>query len=597
MARRAKEVRPDQPGWAIFLPKLVTCLKEGYGAGDLRRDTLAGLSVAIVALPLAMALAIASGTTPDRGLVTAVVAGFMISAFGGSRFQIGGPTGAFVVVVYSVIERHGLDGLILATAMAGILLTIFALARLGTVIKFIPYPVVTGFTAGIALIIFSSQISELFGLGLSDVPGDFLAKWEAYAGAAANWQPAAVAVSGATLAAILLVRRYRPQWPSFLIAVALGTAITLGFDLPVETIGSRFGELPRMLPAPAVPEVTLARLVDLFPDALTIAFLAGIESLLSAVIADGLTGGRHRSNGELLGQGLANLTSAAFGGLPATGAIARTVTNIKSGGRTPVAGILHAVFLLVFMLLLAEVLVYVPLASLAAVLVIVAWNMSEIEHFARLLRAPRGDALVLLVTFGLTVLADLTLAIQVGIVLAALLFMRRMSEVTEVEVGQEIMQRDVADAPGHPELPRHIQEELPAGVEVFQINGPFFFGVATRLQHVLDSLRKPPKVFIVRMRQVPMVDASGAHALGEFIDRCRKHGTEVLLTAVQPQPRRALLRMGFARRRMVPNIDAALARAKDILAEGERGDVRRGTGSSRPALAAHRHRKAPGPQE
>lgn len=565
MARRASEVRPDQPGWAIFLPKLVTCLKEGYGVADLRRDALAGMSVAIVALPLAMALAIASGTTPDRGLITAVVAGFMISLFGGSRFQIGGPTGAFVVVVYSVVERHGLDGLILATAMAGVLLIAFALARLGTVIKFIPYPVVTGFTAGIALIIFSSQISDLFGLGLSDPPGDFLAKWRAYAGAAADWQPAAAGVSGVTLAAILLLRRYRPRWPAFLIAVALGTALTLILDLPVETIGSRFGALPQMLPAPQMPEVTLARLVDLFPDALTIAFLAGIESLLSAMIADGLTGGRHRSNGELLGQGLANLTSAAFGGLPATGAIARTVTNIKSGGRTPVAGILHAAFLLLFMLLLAKVLVFIPLASLAAVLVIVAWNMSEVRHFARLLRAPRGDALVLLVTFSLTVLADLTLAIQVGIVLAALLFMRRMSEATEVEIGQEILQRDVADAPGHAELPRRIQEELPPGVEVFQINGPFFFGVATRLQHVLDGLRKPPRVFIVRMRRVPMIDASGAHALGEFIDSCRKHGTEVLLTAVRPQPRRVLLRMGFERRRMVPNIDVALARAKKLI--------------------------------
>lgn len=552
-------------------PKLWLTLREGYGLRQFRRDSLAGLTVAVVALPLAMALAIASGTTPDKGLFTAVIAGFLISFLGGSRIQVGGPTGAFVVVVYATIAKHGYDGLLLATLMAGVFLLLFSLARLGTVIKFIPYPVITGFTAGIAVIIFSSQIKDLFGLQLDKVPGEFLQQWQTYLDAADSWQPLNLALALGCLATILLVRRYRPHWPAFLIAVALGSLATAVFALPVDTIGSRFGGIPRVLPLPELPPLSMAKAIAVLPDAFTIALLAGIESLLSAVIADGMTGGRHRSNTELMAQGVANIASACFGGLPATGAIARTVTNIKSGGRTPVAGMMHALFLLLFMLALAPLAAYVPLASLAAVLVMVAWNMSEIERFKHLMRAPVSDRMVLLVTFGLTVLVDLTLAIQVGVVLAALLFMKRMSEVTEI--GSHAATLDVAENGADTPEVLVDRSRIPPGVEIFQINGPFFFGVANRLGHVLDQLERPPRVFILRLRNVPMIDATGVGAMEDFIEKCRRRGTEVILTAVNPQPRTILKQMGLLDAgqpavHLAPDLTHALERARAIVEDG-----------------------------
>ncbi|MSO72358.1 MAG: sodium-independent anion transporter [Rhodospirillaceae bacterium] len=413
------------PAWHLYVPKLITSLREGYGLADFRADAVSGLTVAIIALPLAMALGIASGTTPEKGLVTAVVAGFLISALGGSRVQIGGPTGAFVVVVFNVIQAHGYEGLIVATLMAGIMLIVAGLARLGTWIKYIPTPAVTGFTFGIAVLIFSSQVADLFGLHLASAPADFIPKWESYWRARETISLNATAMGLSILALLILQRRYAPRWPGFLIAVVGASLAAAALQLPLDTIGSRFGEIPRALPTPSLPDLSLYGLVDLFPSAFTIAFLAGFESLLSAVIADGMTGRRHRSNCELVAQGVANIASALFGGMPATGAIARTATNIRAGARTPVSGILHAVFLLIFMLLLAPLAGYVPLASLAAVLVMVALNMSEAERFADLFAAPLGDRLVLVTTFGLTVLVDLTVAIQVGVVLASVLSFRK----------------------------------------------------------------------------------------------------------------------------------------------------------------------------
>lgn len=406
----------------MFVPKLITCLQEGYGLASLRKDALSGLTVAIVALPLAMAIAIASGSTPDKGLFTAIVAGFLISALGGSRHQIGGPTAAFVIVIYGVIEKHGFDGLVIATLMAGGMLVLLGVFRLGTLIKFIPHPVVTGFTAGIAITIFSTQIKDFFGLQMAHMPADFIARWGNYAQAAPSFSVASTAVALATVVVIVALRRWKPAWPGMLIAVVLATLAVHLLRLPVDTIDSRFGAIPNTLPVPELPKgITLHRLYDLLPSAITIALLAGIESLLSCVIADGMTGRRHRSNIELIGQGVANVASALFGGLPATGALARTAANIKAGALTPVSGMLHAVFLLVSMWLLAPLAGMVPLAALAGILVVVAWNMSEADKLKEFRHGARGDQAVVALTFLLTVLADITTALIAGMALALLL--------------------------------------------------------------------------------------------------------------------------------------------------------------------------------
>lgn len=544
MTEFARTAPPRPPAWHLFVPKLVTVLREGYGLAALRSDAIAGLTVAIVALPLAMALAIASGTTPDKGLLTAVIAGFLISALGGSRFQIGGPTGAFVVVVFNVIQQHGYDGLVLATLMAGLILMVSGFARLGTWIKYIPDPVVTGFTAGIAVIIFSSQVKELLGLSIDKVPAEFVAKWEAFWNARDTLNVSAVGVAGLALVAIIGLRRYAPKLPGFLIVVVGASVAVYLLNLPIETIGSRFGGIPNSLPTPSMPSITIARLAELAPSAFTIAFLAGVESLLSAVVADGMTGRRHRSNCELVAQGVANVVSALFGGMPATGAIARTATNVKSGARSPIAGMLHAVFVLLFMLVLAPLAVYVPLASLGAVLVIVAWNMSEVHKFRHLMRAPLGDRAVLILTFGLTVMVDLTVAIEVGVVLAAILFMHRMAEVVSVQQGIRLIEEDVDDF-ARPRTDYTQRASLPQDVEVFQLRGPLFFGSAGRLADVLDTIGTPPRVFILRMREVPMIDASGVAALGDFVERCKVHGTIVIAAGVQPSLRSVLSSMGF----------------------------------------------------
>ncbi len=520
-----------------FTPKLLTTLREGYDFRTFRADALAGLTVAIVALPLAMALGIASGASPDKGLVTAVVAGFLISALGGSRTQVGGPTGAFVVVIFNVIAEHGYDGLVIATAMAGVILIIAGVARLGQMIKFIPHPVVTGFTAGIAVIIASSQVKDFLGLSLPSVPADFLPKWQAYIGAIPTAQWTTVCVGLGALLTIIGLRRLAPRLPGFLIAVLLSSIVVAVLDLPIDTVGSRFPDMPAGLPVPSLPEFTFARIQGLLPAAFTIAFLAGIEALLSAVVADGMMGTRHRSNQELIGQGIANVASSLFGGLPATGAIARTATNIKAGAKTPVAGILHAAFLLLFILFATDLMAYVPMAALAAILFMVAWGMSEYGRFVALLSMPNSDRGVLLLTFGLTVFVDLTVAISVGVTVASLLFMARMSETVQIEsgtefsVGPEIEDEDVGQ--------RHA---LPAGVEVFRISGPFFFGVAGELLDALRRLGQPPKIIILRMRGVPLLDASGVSGVGEFIFQARSTGAQIIFSGVQAQPMEMLRR-------------------------------------------------------
>lgn len=525
----------------LFVPKSFTMLRARYGWNDLRADAIAGLTVAIVALPLAMALAIASGTSPEKGLHTAIVAGFLVSALGGSRVQIGGPTAAFIPVVFVVIEKFGYGGLILCTLLAGLMLIGAGLLRLGTLMKYMPQPVITGFTAGIAVSIFSSQVRDALGLRMDAVPAEFLPRWRAYAEHLASAQPSTIALTLLGIAVIFGLRRWRPNWPGFLIALMACTAVALALGFPVETIGSRFGGLPSALPVFDVPHIPFERTTELLPSSFTIAFLAGVESLLSAVVADGMTGGRHRSNAELVAQGVANCGSALFAGLPATGAIARTATNVRSGGRTPVAGMLHAVFLLLFMLVLAPWMRYVPLAALAAVLVVVAWNMSEYENFRHTLSAPKGDRLVLLLTFLLTVFFDLTVAIEVGLVVAAFVFMFRMADAVEVSSGVRMIDEN-GDDRGVGADPTQ-RAHLPAGVEVFQITGPLFFGAASRLDDLLDQFFQPPKVFILRMRLVPIIDASGVHALETLFERCRRRGIVLIISGLQAQPRRVVQKM------------------------------------------------------
>lgn len=532
-----------ESAFQLYVPKLVTLLRRGYHFDDFRHDLAAGLTVAVVALPLAMALAIASGTTPEKGLYTAIVAGFLISLLGGSRVQVGGPTAAFIPVVFNVIDKHGFGGLILCTLLAGCMLIAAGVLRFGVLLKYIPKPVVTGFTAGIAVSIFSSQVKDLLGLDMVKVPADFFPRWAAYAQHLPGFSAATVALSAICIAAIVLLRRLRPTWPGFLLVVVGGAAVATLGGLPVDTIGTRFGGIPDALPAFAFPHIPFERTRELLPVSFTIAFLAGVESLLSAVVADGMIGGRHRSNCELVAQGVANIGSALFGGLPATGAIARTATNVRSGARTPIAGMLHAVCLLVFMLVLAPLIQYVPLATLAAILVMVAWNMAEIESFRHLMSGPIGDRAVLLLTFILTVVFDLTVAIEVGVVLAAFLFMHRMAGVVAMESHVPLIEEDRADVI-HPSGPDQ-RAQLPRGVEAFQISGPLFFAVASRLDDVLNQFFDPPRVFILRLGEVPLIDSSGVTALAQMLQRLRRTGTQVIFSGLREQPRAILSDMGI----------------------------------------------------
>lgn len=542
---------------STFVPKLASTLK-GYTRAQLLNDLAAGVIVAVVALPLSIAFGIASGVTPDRGLVTAIIAGFLISALGGSRVQIGGPTGAFVVIVSGIVAKHGVDGLIVATMLAGGLLVLMGAMKLGGVIKFVPQPVVIGFTSGIALIIFSGQVKDALGLTMANVPSEFVAKWEAYAGAVGTVSPVAVAISVSTLLILNLWPRVSVKVPAPFVALVTTTAVVSLLGLPVETIGSRFGSVGGGLPTPHWPQVSVDTVRELAGPAFTIALLAAIESLLSAVVADGMIGGRHRSNMELVAQGVANIASSLFGGIPATGAIARTATNIKSGGRTPVAGMIHAVVLLAITLFVGSLAARIPMATLAGILIMVAYHMSEWRNFKRQLRAPRSDVVVLITTFLLTVVVDLTVALQVGMVLAAFLFMKRMAEVTNVQsITSQI--DDGAEEEGEGSIASRV---VPRGVEVYEIDGPFFFGAAERFKEALGEVGRRPKVLVLRLRKVPAIDATGISLLHELLHRYRSQGTQLVLSGVQPQPRAALERAGLLEEigesRVVGDIDEAL---------------------------------------
>lgn len=524
--------------WKLFLPKTVTVLRQGYGPGDLRADAIAGLTVAVIALPLAMALAIASGAAPEVGLVTAVVAGFLISALGGSRFQIGGPTGAFVVIVYGVISKHGYDGLLMATLMAGLILIVAGLARIGTLIKYIPDPVTTGFTSGIAVVIMASQIPDLLGLTAPGVPAEFIPKLQALWAARETLTLPAVALSAACVAAILLLRRYAPRVPGFLVATVAAAVVVALVGLPVETLGSRFGDISARLPAPDLSFWTWGKAADVLPSALAIALLAGVESLLSAVVADQMTGRRHRSNMELTAQGIANVASAAVGGLPATGAIARTATSIRSGARSPVAGMLHAAFLLVFMLALAPAMRFVPMAALAAILVVVALNMAEAHRFRLILRTSRGDRAVLLATFALTVLVDLTVAIGVGMALATFIFMHRMSQLATLEGREPMIEGDRPDDGEGRYAPN---QGLPADVGVLTFRGPLFFGSAGLIKDALDRIGARRRRYVLRLEEVPMLDPTGAFAFADLLGRMRADGAEVFVVGANHAVLKALM--------------------------------------------------------
>ena len=553
-----------------FKPRLFSTLKN-YSKETFMSDLMAGIIVGIVALPLAIAFGIASGVSPEKGIITAIIAGFIISLLGGSKVQIGGPTGAFIVIIYGIIQQYGEAGLIVATLRAGILLILLGVFKLGAIIKFIPYPIIVGFTSGIAVTIFTTQIADIFGLnfGGEKVPGDFIGKWMIYFRHfdTVNWWNAVVSILSIIIIAI--TPRFSKKIPGSLIAiivVTIGVYVLktyAGID-SIDTIGDRF-TIKSELPEAAIPTLNWEAIKDLFPVAITIAVLGAIESLLSATVADGVTGDKHDSNTELIAQGTANLITPLFGGIPATGAIARTMTNINNGGKTPVAGIIHAIVLLLILLFLMPLAQYIPMACLAGVLVIVSYNMSEWRTFKALLKNPKSDVTVLLITFFLTIIFDLTIAIEVGLVIACILFMRRVMETTEISViKDEIDPND--------ELDIAVCEEhliIPAGVEVYEINGPYFFGIATKFEETMAQLGDRPKVRIIRMRKVPFIDSTGIHNLTSLCKMSQKEKITIVLSGVNEKVHKTLEKSGFyellGKQNICPNINVALDRAKEII--------------------------------
>ena len=525
----------------LFTPKLITVLREGYGLSDLRADLFAGLTVAIVALPLSMAIAIASGVAPERGLFTAAIGGFLISALGGSRFQIGGPAAAFTVLVASTVARHGLDGLLLATIMAGLLLLAMGAFRLGSYIKFIPYPVTVGFISGIAVILFIGQIRDLLGLTIPEDPAEIAGKLQVLAASLPTINPAAVGISAGSILVIVAFRRWAPQVPGILVAVVLGAVAVWLLGLPVETIGTRFGGIPSTLPAPSLPDISLAKIQAVIPDAVAFALLGAIESLLSAMVADGMTGRRHRSNMELVGQGIANIGSALFGGITATGTVARTATNVRSGAHSPLAGMFHSAFIVLFMLVAAPLASYIPLASLAGVLAVVAWNMAEKHAFVTLVRTSVGDAVVLILTFGLTVLVGLTEAIVVGFALGTLLFLHRMAQSADVEMHVPPVPGDSADVPGRP---YDAATATDPDVAVYRITGAFFFGAAAMVGAVLDRIADRHKAFIIDFSAVPFIDSTAANTIAAVAHKAARHGVLTFASGATPATQRMLERHG-----------------------------------------------------
>lgn len=564
-------LKPSGPGLykltTMFKPKLFETLK-GYTRQQFGKDLLAGFIVGIVALPLAIAFAIASGVSPEKGLYTAIIAGFLVSLLGGSRVQIGGPTGAFIVIVYGIVQVHGVNGLIIATLMAGVMLIIMGFARLGSVIKFIPHPLIIGFTSGIALIIFSSQVKDFFGLTMGDVPADFIDKWKSYLHHLASINLSAVGIATATVLIILWWPKITHRIPGSLVALIATTALMQFLQLPVETIGSKFGTIPASLPLPVLPDIDVETIKKLMSPAFTIALLCGIESLLSAVVADGMIGGNHKSNMELIAQGTANIFSAIFGGIPATGAIARTATNVKNGGRTPVAGIVHAITLLLILLFVGKWAALIPMATLAGILVIVAYHMSEWQSFVSIFRGPRSDVAVMVITFLLTVLIDLTVAIQIGMVLAVFLFMRKMIQFSDVSMFTASLE-DTDITQDAQAIGNFI---IPDGIEVFEITGPLFFGAAYKFKDAMRFIERPPAVLILRMRKVPIIDATGIKTLQEVYKESAQRGTKLILSEVHSaqvmaQLKGARLLFAIGKANVVSSFSGALERGKAILKE------------------------------
>lgn len=563
-------IQSDAPSFAeLFTPKLVTVLSEGYRLTQLRADAIAGLTVAIVALPLSMAIAIASGATPAQGLYTAIVGGFLVSLLGGSRFQVGGPAGAFIVLVAATVTLHGVDGLILATFLSGLMLAAVGFLRLGTFIKFIPFPVTVGFTAGIAVIIFASQIKELFGLTLEHEPGELLEKIPALWDARASLTPAALGVSVATVALILGLRRWRPHWPGMLIAVGLAAAATATLALPVQTIGTKFGGIPSSLPAPRLPQISTDSILAVLPAAISFTLLGAIESLLSAVVADGMTGRRHRSNCELVAQGAANIGSALFGGFCVTGTIARTATNVRAGAHGPIAGMLHAVFILLFMLVAAPLAAYIPLAGLAGVLAVVAWNMIEKPAIAILVRSGWGEATVLGATFFLTIFRDLTEAIVVGFALGSVLFIYRMSQTTEVATHTAFVGRDEADT-AHPRAAYDEKQAANPDVVIYRIRGALFFGATASIGSVLDRIQDTHKALIVDFAGVPFLDSTGANMVEGLAHKAHKQGVALWLTGATREIQRVFVTHHLKRPlvRYAATVDDALAQVRNRTGAG-----------------------------
>ncbi len=549
----------------FFIPNVFKRLKAKF----LLNDVFAGLTVGIVALPLAMAFAIASGVSPAKGLFTAIVGGFLISMLSGSRYQIGGPTGAFVVIIYGIIARHGYKGLVAATILAGIFLIIFGLMRLGTYIKYIPQPVTTGFTTGIAVLIFSTQVKDFFGLSIKNVPSEFLEKWDSYIHHFSSIDPVVTIIGVVTVATIITARKIYPRIPAHFIAIFLVSVITWYLGLDIQTIGSKFGGIPSKLPHFAVPagmSIKLFRAV--LPDAVTIALLAAIESLLCAVVADAMTGDKHYSNTELVGQGVANVGSVFFGGIPATGAIARTATSIKAGAKTPLAGIIHVAVIVLFVMFLAPLASYIPLAGLAGVLFIVSWDMSELHVFKRMFKAPKSDLAVMLITFVLTVVSDLTVAVQFGMVFAALLFMKRMSDVTSVQANKKLFTDEQA-LPEDMDPDATDRKKVPAGVSVYEINGPLFFGVADKFNDEFSRISLAPKAFIIRMRNVPAMDSTAAFALESFVKSATKRGSKVILAEISAQPHKVIRKMGIekfvGKNNIAPSFDEAIKLSRETI--------------------------------
>jgi len=548
----------------MFKPKLLTVLPE-LNKEQLGRDIISGILVGIVALPLAIAFAIASGVSPEKGLVSAVIGGFLISFLGGSRVQIGGPTGAFIVILYGIVQQYGVNGLMIATIMAGVILIIMGFSQLGSLIKFIPYPVIVGFTSGIAVIIFSSEIKDFLGLRMARVPADFIDKWTAYIQAFPTADMHTVIIGMVALLIIIFWPKVSRKIPGPLIALIVTTVAVQMLHLDVDTIESRFGDISASIPTPGFPSLDLATIRHLIMPATTIAMLGSIEALLSAVVADGMIGARHKSNMELVAQGVANIAAPLFGGIPVTGAIARTATNVKNGGRTPIAGIVHAITLLAIMLVFGSWAKLIPMPTLAAILIVVAWNMSEHHVFRQLLKSPKSDVSVLLTTFGLTVIFDLTIAFVVGMMLSVILFMQRMASMSNVGIvtGELKDEEDTSDPNAI------VTRSIPAGVDVFEISGPFFFGAASKFKDAMHVVGKAPAIRIIRMRKVMSIDSTGLTMLKELVADCRKTHTQLILSGVHAQPIFAMQQYGLAdeigEENMFGNIDDALDHARKLL--------------------------------